>query len=113
DRAVPGIVELLLFNRTGDAAADRHPFQDLAIGHLVGADDPEPASSQFLSVGIAPEHLLGPLLEASVESAGPPVAGPMRLKVDVIEDAPDRSSADRGDDPVGDRLACQVLAGPV
>ena len=113
DRAVPGIVELLLLDRAGDAAADRHSLQDLAIGHLVGADDPEPVPHEFLGVGIAPEHLLGPLLEARVESSGPPVACPMGLQVDVIEDPPDRSGADRRDDTVGDRLERQILTGPV
>src|SRR5205823_2039994 len=49
DRAVPRIVELHLLDGTGDAAANRHPLQDLAIGHLVGTDDPDPKSGRNLA----------------------------------------------------------------
>ena len=113
DRAMPGIVPLPLLDRAGGAAADRHPFQDLTIGHLIGTDDPDSVPGQSLGVGVAPEHLLGSLLEAGIQASGPPVACAMRLQVDVIEDPPDRSGADRRHDAVGDGLVGQILAGPV
>ena len=93
--------------------ADRDPFQDLAVGHLVGTHHPDPAPGQPLGLGIAPEHLLRPLLEPGVEAACPPVACPMGLQVDGVEDPSDRSGTDRRDDAVGDRLARQILTTPV
>ena len=65
DRAVSGIVVLRLLDRARDGAADRHPLQNLAVGHLVSAHDPDPVRSQPLGVGVAPEDLLCPLLEAA------------------------------------------------
>src|SRR5271168_2446600 len=99
---MPDIVELLLLDRAGDAAADRHPLQNLVIGNLVGTDDPDPALGQPVGVAIAPEHLLGSLLEACIKASGPPVACAMRLKVDVIKNPADRSAADGRHDTVGD-----------
>src|SRR4051812_35915321 len=113
DGAGPGVLELLPLDRTGDGPADRVPFEHLLVGHLVGADDPDAPPGQPLSVGIAPEHLLGPLLEPGIEPGGPPVAGPVRLEIDRIQDPADGAGADRRDDPVEDSLAGQVLTGPV
>ncbi len=83
------------------------------IGNLIGTNDPDPAPGQPVGVAVAPEHLLGSLLEACIKASGPPVACAMRLKVDVIENPPDRSGADCRPDPVGDGLVGQILTGPV
>ena len=110
---MPEIVELLLLDRAWNAASDWNSFQNLAVGHLVGAHHPDPAPGQSLGFGIAPEHLLRPLLELSVEATCPPVACPMGLQVDGVENPSDRSGADRRDDAVGNRLARQILTTPV
>src|SRR5271166_3174700 len=42
DRAVSDVVVLRLLDRARDSAADWHALQNLAIGHLVRAHDPDP-----------------------------------------------------------------------
>ena len=113
DRPVPGVLEFLLLDRAGDGPADRPPLEHLAVRHLIRADDPDTSPRQPPGVGVAPEHLLGPLLEAGVDPGGSPVPGAVRLEVNGVEDAADGAGADRRDDPVEDRLAGQVLARPV
>ena len=113
DRAVPGVLELLLLDGAGDGPADRAPLQHLEVGHLIDRHRPDALAGQPLGIAVAPEHLLGPLLELGVEAGRPPVAGAVRLQVHVVQDPPDGAGADGVDDAVGDRLAGQVLAGPV
>ena len=109
DRAVPGVLELLLLDRAGDRPADRAAFEHLLVGHLVGADDPDLLPGQPFGVGVAPEHLLGPLLEPGVQPGGPPVAGPVRLEIDAVQDPADGAGGDRRDDAVEDGLPGQIL----
>ena len=87
---MPGVFELLLLDRAGDRSADRATLQHLLVGHLVGADHPIALSGQSVGVGVAPEDLLGPLLEQRVQPGCPPVAGPVRLQIDVVQDQTDR-----------------------
>ena len=97
----------------GIGPPDRVPLQDLEVGLLIDADHPIALAGQPLGVGVAPEDLLGPLLELVVQPGRPPVPGAVRLEVHLVEDRADRPVADGRDDAVGDRLAGQVLAGPV
>ncbi len=113
DSAVADVFELLLLDRAGDRPADRVALQNLLVGHLVGADDPDPSPGQPLGVGVAPEHLLGPIFELGVEPGRPPVAGPMWLEIDLVENPSDGAGRDGRDDPVEHRLACQVFTGPM
>ncbi len=108
-----GVLELPLLDRAGDRSPDRVPLQDLAIGLLIDADHPITPAGQPLSVGIAPEDLLGPGLELGIEPGRLPVPGAVRLEVHAVEDCANGSVADRRDDPILDRLPGQVLAGPV
>jgi hypothetical protein len=110
---VPGVIELLLFDRAGDRPADRVPFEHLAVGHLVGADDPDPSLGQPLGVGVAPQDPLGPLLEPTVQVGGPPVPGAMGLEIDAVQDSADGAGAEGRDDAFEDGLAGQVPTGPV
>ena len=66
DRAVPRVIELTLRDRAGDRMPDGMSFQDLEVGFLIGTDHPEAPPSQPLGVGVAPEDLLGTLLEVSM-----------------------------------------------
>ncbi len=113
DRPMAGVLELLLFDRAGNRSTDRVAFQDLMVGYLIGADDPIAPLGQAVGVGVAPEDLLGPLLELGIQASRPPVAGPMRLQVDVVQDPADSPLADGRDDAVSDRLSGQVFAGPM
>ena len=45
---------------------DGMSFQDLEVGFLIGTDHPEAPPGQPLGVGVAPEDLLGTLLEVSM-----------------------------------------------
>ena len=107
DGPMPGVLELLLFDRAGDRAADRVAFQNLMVGHLIGADHPIALLGQAVGVGVAPEDLLGPLLELRIQTSGPPVASPVGLQIDVVQDPADRPRADGRDDAVSDGLAGQ------
>jgi len=66
DRAVPRVIELTLRDRAGDRMPDGMSFQDLEVGFLIGTDHPEAPPGQPLGVGVAPEDLLGTLLEVSM-----------------------------------------------
>lgn len=113
DRAVPRIIELALCDRPGDRMPDRMSFQDLEVGLLIGTDDPEAPLGQSLGIGVAPEDLLGTLLEQGVDARRPPIPRAMRLEIHSIQDVSDRSIADGWDNPFLDRLAGQILARPV
>ncbi len=113
DRAVPLIVKLALLDRTRDRMPDRLPFQDLKARLLIGKDYPETPLGQSLSISVAPGDLFGTLLEMGVDSRCLPIPSAMRLKVDMAENVSNRSIADDRNDTILDRLAGQILAGPV
>src|SRR2546428_835192 len=108
----PGVLELPLLDEAGDGPAQRPPFEDLGVGDLVGADDPEALVGQTPGVGVAPQHLLRPLLEAAVAPGGLPVTRAVRLQIDVVEEVPNGTRADGRDDALSNRLAGQILAAP-
>jgi len=83
------------------------------VRHLIDTDRPEAPLDQVFGVGVAPEDLLGPLLELSVQADRPLGVSPMGLQVHVVQDPAHPPRADRWDDAVGDGLAGQFLAGPV
>ena len=113
NRSMSDVIELLPLDRTGDRPTDRSAFEHLTVGHLVGANDPESSLRQPTGVGVAPEHLFGPLLESGVQSGGLPVPRAVRLEVDRVKDAPHGAGADGRDDTVEDGLPGQILARPV
>ena len=55
DRPMPGVLELLLFDRARDRSTDRVAFKDLVVGDLIGADHPIAPLYQAVGVGVAPE----------------------------------------------------------
>lgn len=113
DRPMPRVLELLLFDRARYRSTDRVTFKDLVVGDLVGADHPIAPLDQAVSVGVAPEDLLCPLLELGVQASRPPVTCPVRLQVDLVQDSAYGPLAERRHDTVSDRLAGQVRAGPL
>jgi hypothetical protein len=110
---MPGVLELLLFDRARDRSTDRVAFKNLMVGDLIGADHPIAPLGQAVGVGVAPEDLFGPLLELGIQASRPPVTGPVRLQVDAVQDSADGPLADGRDDAVSDSLPCQILAGPM
>ncbi len=88
DRAMAYILELLLFDRTGDRPTDGVALHRLEIGHLVDAGDPKAAARQARGGGITPQDLLCPLLEQRVQARCFPVARTMRLQVDLTQEYP-------------------------
>ena len=113
DRAVSGVLELLLLDRAGDRVADRASLQNLAVRFLIGTDHPIAPLGQPIGVGIAPKNLLRPPFELGIDSGGPPVSCAVRLEVHPVEDHADRPVADGRDDTVFYRLAGQILARPM
>jgi hypothetical protein len=92
---------------------DRMTFQNLEVGLLIGTDHPEAPPGQLLGVGVAPENLLGTLLEQGVDARRPPIPRAVRLEIHAVQDVSDCPSADGRDDPLLDRLSGQILACPV
>ncbi len=113
DCAVPGVLELLLLDKTRNRSPDRATLQNLVVGHLIRRHRPDALASQPFRIAIAPKNLLRPLLELGVEAGGLPVAGAVRLQVHISQDSSDRARADVLDDAVSNGLVSQVLAGPV
>ena len=113
DRPMPGVLELLLFDRARDRSTDRLAFKDLVVGYLIGADHPIAPLDKAVGVGVAPKDLLGPLLELGVQASRPPVPGPVRLQVDAMQDSAYGPLTDGWDDAVSDRLPGKVRTGPV
>ena len=113
DCPMPQVLEFLLFDRARDRTADRAAFQDLMVGYLIGADHPIALLDQAGGVGVAPENLLRPLLKLGIQVSCSPVASPVGLQVDFLQDPADSPRTDGRNDAVGDDLTSQVLAGPV
>jgi len=113
DRPMPGVLELPFLDRAGNRTTNRVAFQNLMVGYLIGADDAIALLGQAVGVGLAPEDLLSPLFELGIQASRPPVASPVRLQVDVVQDPADGPLADGRHNTVGDGLSGQVLAGPV
>ena len=112
-RPVPGIIELLLFDRPWNRSADRVSFQNLISWNLIDTHHPDALFGKSRRIPIAPKDLLRPLLELGVEPRRLPVPSPMRLQIDIMQNAANRCRADGRDDVVIHRLAGQILAGPV
>ena len=58
DGPVPGVIELLLLNRSGDRSANRFSFQHLKGGNLIDAYNPDALCRQACRIPIAPKDLL-------------------------------------------------------
>ena len=66
DRPMPRVLEFSLFDRARDRTADRVAFQDLMVGHLIGAGHPIALLGEARGVGVAPKDLLRPLFELGI-----------------------------------------------
>ena len=84
---------------------NRVAFQNLMVGYLIGAHHTIALLDQAVSVGVAPEDLLIPLLELGIQPGRPPEASPMRLQVDIVQDPVDDPLADGWHNLVGDGLS--------
>jgi hypothetical protein len=113
DGAVAGVLELLLFDGTGDSSSDRLALEHLEIGFLIDGHYPDALAGQSFRMGIAPQDLLRTLFELLVEATRPPVAGAVGLQVHRVEKALDGTRADGLHDAVGSRLTSEIHAGPV
>jgi membrane fusion protein (multidrug efflux system) len=71
----------------------------------------DPPLGQPPGVGVAPQDLPGPVLEAFIQPGDPPGAGPMRLEIDPAEQPPDGAGRDARDRRGGRPAANQP--GPV
>src|SRR4029077_18061726 len=107
DRPVSRVIVLALFDRAGDRRPARVSFQDLEVGLLVGTDHPDALPGQSRGVPIAPEDLLGTLLEPGVDPSRAPVQSAMWLEVHLGMYRPDSAIADGQDDSSFNRFASQ------
>src|SRR5208283_637648 len=105
--------ELLLFDGPWNRSADRVTLQDLESRYLIDTHDPDALLGKSRRIRIAPKDLLRPLLEPGIQPRRLPIPSPMRLQIDIMQNAANRCRADGRDDFVIHRLAGQILAGPV
>ncbi len=110
---MPGIVELLLFNRARDRSADRLALQNLKGGNFIDTNHPAALFGQSIRISIAPKDLLRSLLKPGIQTGGLPIAGAMGLQIDIVQQPANRCRTDRADDAVLDGLASEVLTGPM
>jgi len=113
NRPMAYIFELLLFDRTGNGPPKGVTFQGLEVGNLIHADDPNSLLGQTVSIGVAPQNLLGSLFEPVIQTHGLPIPGSMRLQVHRVQNATNGTGTDVRYDPIGHGLAGQVLTGPM
>lgn len=113
DGPVPGLLKLLVFDGTGDGSMDRATLQHLMVGLLIEGHNPDALTGESFRMSIESKDLLCPFFELAVEAGRPPVARAVRLQVHRVENPTDGAWADGVHDAVGNRLAGQVLAGPV
>jgi hypothetical protein len=113
DGPMARVLKFLLFDRARNGAADRGALNGLKIGHLIDADDPNPASNQTLSVSVTPENFLRALFEQRVQAGCFPVPCAMRLQVHVMQNASHSACAQVGNNTLEHRLPSQVLARPM
>jgi membrane fusion protein (multidrug efflux system) len=85
---MPGRLELPLLDRAGDCPADRAALPHSLVAHLGEAHDPSASRGQPPGVGVAPQDLRGPVLEAP---------GPTRLESDPVEQPPDGAGREAQD----------------
>src|ERR1700683_503066 len=97
---MPGVVELLLLDRSGDRSADRITLQDLEGRNLVDTHHPDALFGKPSRIRIAPKDLFRPLLEPSIEPRRLPVAGAMGLQIDLAQNVSHRPRANARDNPV-------------
>ncbi len=83
------------------------------VGDLIDTDHSISPLGQAVGVGVAPEHLFGPLLELCIQVSRPPVTGPVRLQINAVRNSAYGPLADGRDDAVSDRLPGQIFAGPM
>src|SRR6266481_5588745 len=111
--AVPRVLELLLLDGAWQSLPNRVPLQNLVVRDLIHRDGPDALASQTLGLRVAPKYFLGPLLELGIEPCGSPVTRAMRLQIHVVQDASHGAGTDGVGQTIDDRLASQILAGPV
>src|SRR5271169_4665565 len=110
---VTGIVELLLLDGSGDGSADGVTFQNLKGWNLIDTYHPDALFSQTIRIPIAPKDLRCSFLEPGIQASGLPIAGALRLQIDIMQDAANRCRTNRSDYTIVNCLASQVLARPV
>jgi hypothetical protein len=113
DSAMADVLKLLLLHGAGDGASNWVALEGLEIGHLVRADNPKSFSHQSVGVGIAPQNLLGTVFEVGIHTGRLPIAGAMRLQIDLVQDVPHATGAQMRNNAIGHGLAGQLLATPV
>src|SRR5271168_5497190 len=82
---MPGVVKLLLLDRSRDRSADRMTLQDLESRDFIDTYNPDPLFGKPSRISIAPKDLLRSLLESGIHARRLPIAGAMRLQIDVAQ----------------------------
>src|SRR5262249_14938815 len=86
DGPMTDVVELLLFDRPRDRSTDRTTLQYLKGRDLIDTHYPDALFGKSSRIRIAPKDLLRPFPEPGVQPCRLPVAGAMRLQIDISQD---------------------------
>ena len=79
-------------------------LQDLEGGDLIDTHDPDAPICQPGRIPIAPKDLLRSLFEPGIQTSRLPIAGAMRLQIDITQDLPHGPRADVGNNPIHHRF---------
>ncbi len=110
---VPDVVELLLLDRSRDRSADRTTLQYLECRDFIDTHYPDALFRKPSRISIAPKDLLRSFLESGIQARRLPIAGAMRLQIDVAQDISHGAWANASHNPVRHGLAGQVVTRPM
>ena len=110
---MPGVVELLLLDRSRDRSADRSTLQDLESWDFIDTHHPDAVSCKPSRIPIAPKDLLRSLFELSIQARCLPIAGAMGLQIDIAQDISHGTWADASHNSMRHGLVGQVVTRPM
>ena len=110
---MPGVVKLLLLDRSRDRSADRITLQDLESWDFIDTHHPDALFCQPSRIPIAPKDLLRSLFEPGIQPRRLPIAGAMGLQIDIVQDVSHGAWADASHNPIRHGLAGQVITRPM
>src|SRR5271165_3800290 len=112
-RPMASVIKLLLLNRSWSRSANGVTFQHLEGRDLIDTHDPDASLRQPSRISIAPKDLLRSLFELSIQPGCLPIAGAMRLQIDIVQDSAHRPGAYASNNSVRDGLTGQVSTRPM
>jgi len=110
---MPGVVELLLLDRSRNRSEDRITLQDLESWDFIDTHHPDVLFCKLTRIPIALKDLLRSLLEPSIQARCLRIAGAIGLQIDIAQDISHSAWADASHNSICHGLAGQVVTRPM